>query len=131
MELIERPTWDEYFLLIARTVALRADCLRARHGAVIVKDNRIVATGYNGSPSGGPSCLAGECPRAHSNVESLSDYANCFALHAEQNAVAYAARSETEQATIYITGEPCDMCAKLIEAAGISRIVYPGLLDAS
>lgn len=125
-----RPGWDLYFLDIARMVAARADCRRARHGCVIVgADRRIVATGYNGSPSGGASCLAGECPRGlipRDELASLSpDYSNCIALHAEQNAVAYASRAETVGATAYITGAPCDMCSKLLAAAGIVRVVTP------
>lgn len=125
-----RMSWDEYFLVIAEAVAYRADCRRARHGAVIVKRNRIVATGYNGSPPGGPSCLAGECPRGLLNDKELRhnapDYSDCIALHAEQNAIAYANRSDTEGATIYIAGgkAPCDGCAKLIAAAGIERVVW-------
>lgn len=123
-----RPSWDEYFLAIAQVVATRADCRRARHGAVIVKNHRIVATGYNGGPSGGRSCLAGQCPRGLLSKEELpsnhADYSNCIALHAEANAIAYAHGSATAGATIYITGPPCDMCAKLIRAAGIGTVVH-------
>lgn len=125
----ERPSWDDYFAAIAVAVSARADCRRAKHGAVIVKDQRIVSTGYNGSPPGGPSCLAGECPRGLLSKSDLApntpDYSNCIALHAEQNAVAYANRADTLHATIYVTGEPCDACLKLIAAAGIVRVVYP------
>lgn len=125
----ERPTWDDYFLEIALAVSKRADCTRAQHGAVIVKNHRIVSTGYNGSVAGGPSCRAGQCPRGRLSHEQLAhnvpDYSNCVALHAEQNAIAYASHAETEGATIYITGKPCDMCAKLIAAAGIVRTVVP------
>src|SRR5262249_39224816 len=120
----DRPDWDEYFSMLARAVSVRADCRRARHGAVIVKDHRIVATGYNGSPAGGPWCLAGECPRGL-QAQSSPDYSNCIALHAEQNAIAYANHADTEGATIYITRKPCDMCMKLIVAAGIVDVVYP------
>lgn len=122
-----RPAWDEYFLGLAVAVSQRADCRRARHGAVIVgPDHRVVSTGYNGGPPGGPSCLAGECPRAFSNVPPLTpDYSNCIALHAEQNAIAFADHSRTKGATIYITGTSCDMCTKLIRAAGITRVVTP------
>lgn len=120
-----RPSWDTYFLTIARAVAARADCRRAQHGAVITRHNRIIATGYNGSPSGGASCLAGECPRGLLSGDELAhnsaDYSNCVALHAEQNAIAYA-RERGD--TIYITGAPCDMCGKLIKAAGIGRVVH-------
>lgn len=125
----DRPGWDAYFLGIASAVAARADCRRARHGAVIVKDRRIVSTGYNGSPSGGPSCLAGECPRGLLSLVELppgGSYENCVALHAEQNAIAWANRADTAGATAYITGEPCDMCAKVLRAAGVSRVVVPG-----
>ena len=124
-----RPGWDAYFLGIARSVAARADCRRAQHGAVIVNDRRIVSTGYNGSPSGGASCLAGECPRGLITKADLppntADYSNCIALHAEQNAIAYASRADTFGAVIYITGPPCDMCSKLIAAAGIADVIYP------
>lgn len=126
----ERPPWDLYFLQITSAVSARADCRRAQHGAVIVKEHRIVATGYNGAPSGAGSCLDGDCPRGLLSVEELShlsaDYSNCISLHAEQNAIAYASRADTQDATIYITGAPCDMCTKLIRAAGIVRLVWPG-----
>lgn len=121
----DRPGWDAYFLAIAASVSARADCTRAQHGAVIVKDRRIVSTGYNGSPAGGASCLAGECPRGRLSKDELpsnhADYSNCIALHAEQNAIAY---TREHGDTIYITGEPCDMCSKLIKAAGIERVVH-------
>jgi dCMP deaminase len=125
-----RPDWDTYFLNIAEAVATRADCRRAQHGAVIVKNNRIISTGYNGSPPGGKSCLAGECPRGLLSQEQLAhlsaDYTNCIALHAETNAVAFASGADTAGATIYIAGghAPCDMCSKLLSAAGITRVVY-------
>jgi len=123
----DRPDWDDYFLALATAVSARADCTRAQHGAVIVgTDRRVVSTGYNGGPSGGASCLEGECPRAFSDVPSLTpDYSNCIALHAEQNAIAYADYGRTHGGTIYITGQPCDMCVKLIRAAGIERVVTP------
>jgi dCMP deaminase len=122
-----RPDWDEYFFGIARAVAARADCRRAQHGAVVVRDRRIIATGYNGSVPGGPSCLAGECPRGLKSKEEVpsnhADYSDCHALHAEQNAVAHAA-GDLQGATIYITGRPCDMCGKLCAAAGLT-VRYP------
>lgn len=123
-----RPDWDEYFLNICKAVAQRADCRRAQHGCIIVRSNRIVSTGYNGSPSGGPSCLAGECPRgllSNEECASLSSYENCVALHAEQNAIAYSNRADCTDATLYVTGPQCDMCEKLTRAAGIRRIVWP------
>lgn len=132
----ERPDWDTYFLNIAEAVALRGDCQRARVGVVIVDPSqRIVATGYNGTPSGGASCLAGDCPRAVSGVPgNTPDYSNCIALHAEQNAVAYATWHQTRGGTAYLSGGklPCDMCWKLLLAAGVVRIVsHRGALDAN
>lgn len=125
---VTRPPWDEYFLSIAKAVAARADCRRVQHGCVITKENRIVSTGYNGGPAGGLSCLAGDCPRGRlsdAECRSLSSYENCVALHAEQNAIAYADGSDTRGATLYVTGPQCDMCAKLAQAAGIIRVVIP------
>lgn len=128
---MNRPDWNEYFLGICQAVLARADCVRAQHGAVITKHNRIVSTGYNGGPSGGPSCLKGECPRGQLSYEQLGgfekgnhDYSNCISLHAETNAIAYANRHDTQGGTIYIDAAPCDMCLKLIRAAGIVRVVY-------
>lgn len=126
-----RPDWDTYFLTISRTVALRADCRRAQHGCLIVKDRRIVSTGYNAAPSGGPSCLAGECPRGLLSQEELPSlggggYDGCVAQHAEGNAIAFASHVDTQGSTIYITGEPCIGCWKNIQSAGIVRAVWPG-----
>lgn len=123
---MSRPDWDTYFLTIARVVAARGDCTRARHGAVIVRDNRVIATGYNGTAPGSPlSCLAGDCPRAQSAVPHLTpDYSNCISSHAEHNAIAFARYEEMRGATLYLTGPPCDSCTKLICAAGIARIVH-------
>lgn len=124
-----RPDWDEYFLEICKAVSLRADCRRAQHGCIIVKDRRIVATGYNGSPSGQGSCLNGECPRGlltNEECRSLSSYENCISLHAEQNAIAYCSWDSSRGATLYVTGKQCDMCRKLAQAAGIKRVIWPG-----
>lgn len=128
----ERPTWDEYFLSIAATVATRADCTRRRVGAVIVRENRIMATGYNGGRPGGASCLKGQCPRGQMSKTEVvpgSSYdtgaGSCIALHAEQNAVMYCGLEERKGATIYITDEPCDGCARFIGGSGITRIWTP------
>jgi dCMP deaminase len=127
---MRRPDWDSYFLDIARAVAARADCRRAQHGCVLVDgERRIVSTGYNGSPHGGPSCLAGDCPRGLKSPDDVAhnhgDYSDCIALHAEQNAVAYADRSRTGGGTAYITGAPCDMCGKVLMAAGVAVVRWP------
>ncbi|MDQ3573652.1 MAG: deaminase [Actinomycetota bacterium] len=121
-----RPDWDEYFLGVAQAVAARADCRKRQFGAVIVKDRRIMSTGYNGSPPGGKSCLAGECPRAFA-TDDERHYENCIALHAEQNAIAWCGRHDSLGATLYLNEPrwPCDMCSKLIKAAGILWVVTP------
>lgn len=128
-----RPDWDEYFLLIAEAVALRADCTRRKVGAVIVDQyHRIVATGYNGAYPGGPSCLAGQCPRgrmSHEEVALGSSYdsgpGSCVALHAEQNAVMYASMDQRVRGTIYSTEEPCDGCWRMLAGSGVQRVVWP------
>lgn len=136
-----RPDWDRYFLGIARAVAARSDCRRAKVGAVIVDTgNRIVSTGYNGVRAGEPGCLDGACPRGQLSTQDCppgTEYSNCISFHAEVNALLYSDRSRHEDGTIYITREPCDWCWKLIRASGIRFIVYhshaegyySGLLD--
>ena len=119
-----RPTWDAYFLSIAIAVSARADCQRRRHGAVIVdRFNRVIATGYNGTPPGDErSCIGGDCPRALSDApHNEGTYDDCIALHAEQNAIANAAR-DMRGGRIFVTGEPCGMCSKLVAAAGLTAV---------
>lgn len=118
-----RPNWTSYFLTIAEAVALRSDCERSKVGAVVVKDRRIRSTGYNGAPAGKPGCES--CPRRTSGVVPGSDYSNCVAVHAEANALLYCDRSDLIGATLYITREPCYACRKLIEGAGVSKVVTP------
>ena len=125
-----RPTWHEHFLDVAQTVSKRADCSRRKVGAVLVKNNRIRATGYNGSPPGKPGCLTdGACPRAKSDVLYGSSYDTgpgaCIAIHAEQNAILYSTPEERDGATLYITDVPCDGCRRLISGSGIKRVVFP------
>jgi dCMP deaminase len=124
---LKRPNWDEYYLGIAKAVSARGDCIRRQHGAVIVKNHKIVSTGYNGAPPGSEkSCGAtGQCPR---NLDptakhSQGEYDRCWATHAESNALLRASWEEMQGATIYITGEPCSGCSKLIASAGIARSV--------
>lgn len=121
-----RLTWDEYFLGIAAAVSRRADCSRRQVGAVVVRDRRIVSTGYNGSPPGGASCLQGECPRAASDVLPGSSYdtgpGSCVAVHAELNALLYAGVDGCKGSTLYCTDKPCDGCSKIIKASGIEVV---------
>lgn len=121
-----RPSWDSYFAEITWVVAKRSTCIRATHGAVIVKDRRILATGYNGAPSGTDHCTElKECYRQKMNIPSGQQYERCRALHAEQNAILQCARHgvSTIGASIYITDTPCELCAKQIFAAGIIEVV--------
>jgi len=123
---MERPSWDEYFMGIAELTAQRSTCLRRQVGAVIVQDKHLVATGYNGAPKGLPHCadLSG-CLREQLGVPSGERHELCRALHAEQNAIIQAATSglSIEGATIYITHQPCVICAKMIINAGIRKII--------
>lgn len=127
-----RPDWDTYYLGFAQAAAARADCTRRKVGAVIVLGDRIVSSGYNGAPAGKPGCLsAGACPRGRMSKTEVvpgSSYDTgsgaCIALHAEQNAILRAGL-HCRGATLYITDEPCDGCARFIEGSGIIRVVFP------
>jgi dCMP deaminase len=121
-----RTDWDHYFLNIARETATRSNCVRRKHGAVIVKNRRISSTGYNGPPSGHPHCDEGACPRADTESPSGWGYDTCIAIHAEANAILYSSPVEREGASVYITGVPCFTCAKLIANSGITEVVASG-----
>ena len=122
-----RPNWDEYFMDFAVLTARRSTCLRRQVGAVIVQDKHIIATGYNGAPRGIAHCgeRPGGCLRKELGVPSGEKHELCRALHAEQNAIIQAATlgQSVEGGTIYITHQPCAICAKMIINAGIERIV--------
>lgn len=130
-----RPDWDNYYLGIVQAVAVRADCTRRKIGALIVDyNNRPLGQGYNGAPPGKPGCLSmGACPRGRMSKNEVlpgSSYdtgaGSCIAVHAEINAILDAGgRRACLGATLYITDKPCDGCARIIEAAGIVRVVYP------
>jgi dCMP deaminase len=127
LELImTRPSWDEYFMEIAHLVKKRATCLRRQVGAVIVKDKNILATGYNGAPSGIDHCLERGCLREQLGIPSGERHEICRGLHAEQNAIIQAAKHGTsiEGATLYCTNQPCGICAKMIINAGVKQIIY-------
>ena len=132
---MERPSWDEYFMGMAELTSERSTCLRRKVGAVIVVDKRIVATGYNGAPKGLPHCEElGGCLREKLGVPSGQRHELCRALHAEQNAIIQAAvmGNSINGASIFVTHQPCSICAKMIINAGIKRIVvrngYPDKL---
>ena len=136
-----RISKDDYYLNIANAVSLRSTCLRRQYGAVIVKNDEIIATGYNGSSRGETNCcdIHTECPRKNKSHNS-GDYSDCPAVHAEQNALLSAARTNTLNATLYLFGNefdenntlrpienivPCPICERMIRNAGIKRIVTP------
>ena len=121
-----RPDWDTYFLEIARVVASRSNCTRRQVAAVIVKDQRIISTGYNGTPRGVTNCFEGGCPRAHSDAASGSELGNGICNHAEENAIIQAAYHgiSVKDATLYCTLSPCLLCAKMIINAGIKSVIY-------
>jgi dCMP deaminase len=135
-----RPSWDEYFVEIARQVATRSTCLRRSVGAVTVRDKRILSTGYNGAPRGVAHCDEAGCLREKLGIPSGQRQEICRGLHAEQNAIIQAALHgvSVEGGTIYVTHQPCITCAKMIINSGIVRVVcansYPddfsrGMLD--
>lgn len=127
MEQVEhRPSWDEYFMKLATEVATRTTCLRRGVGAIIVKDRRILATGYNGPPTGLAHCAETGCLRQQLGVPSGQRHEICRGLHAEQNAIIQAARYgiNITEAAIYITTQPCVVCAKMLINAGITEIIY-------
>lgn len=132
---LTRPAWDEYFMEMAEVVRKRSTCLRRGVGAVIVLDNRIMATGYNGVPVGIEHCDVRGCLREELNVPSGERHELCRGLHAEQNAIIQAAYLGQSIAggTLYCTTQPCVICAKMLINAGIRRIVireaYPDELS--
>lgn len=121
-----RPEWDSYFLEITNVVKKRSTCLRRQVGALIVKDNHILATGYNGVPSKISHCSETGCLRKQLNVPSGERHELCRGLHAEQNAIIQAAHHGTsiKDSTLYTNTKPCSICTKMIINAGIKRIVY-------
>ena len=153
MTTLTRPGFDDWALLLAAAVSVRGDCTRQQVGAVILDSrNRVVSTGYNGAPPGGPSCLAGQCPRGRHYLAARLDASSaamcacgapwpctlavapgssydsgpglCHALHAEQNCIIWADPSRLPGATIAVTDEPCTGCARMIAGTGIARAVW-------
>jgi dCMP deaminase len=123
----ERLSWDQYFMTITRQVAERSTCMRAKVGAVIVRDKSILATGYNGAPAGMPHCTEVGCLVYQSRTPNGETEENCFrTIHAEMNAIAQAAKngSSIKEASIYITHTPCIHCLKVLVNTGIKNIFY-------
>jgi dCMP deaminase len=123
---MQRPSWDQYFMDITRLVANRTTCLRRQVGAILVKERNILATGYNGVPSGISHCDVAGCLREKLKVPSGERHELCRGLHAEQNAIIQAARHgvNIDGSTLYCTTMPCIICTKMLINAGITRVVY-------
>jgi len=123
-----RPGWDAYFMGIAHLVAQRSTCLRRKVGALVVKDRRILATGYNGTPSGIRHCSEVGCLRAKKNIPSGERHELCRGLHAEQNVLLQASLHgvSLQGSALYVTNQPCLICAKMIINAGIKEVVIAG-----
>lgn len=130
-----RPDKDTYYLKIAESVLERSTCLRRRYGAVIINNDEIVSTGYNGAPRGEKNCVdCGYCYREANNIPKGERYEACVSVHAEQNAIISASRKETLGGTIYIVGKeknnsyadgtPCLICSRMIKNAGIENVIY-------
>lgn len=122
----DRPSWEAYFMNITALVAKRSTCRRRAVGAVLVKDKRILSTGYNGAPSGLAHCLDVGCMREQLNVASGERHELCRGIHAEQNAIIQAAYHgvSIKGADLFCTNMPCSICAKMVINAGIKRIYY-------
>ena len=121
-----RPGWDQYFMDIARVTAARSNCIKRKVAALIVRDRRIISTGYNGTPRGTKNCNEGGCPRCNSLAPSGTNLADCFCSHGEENAIVQAAYHGVQltRSTLYTTYAPCLLCAKMIINSGISEVVY-------
>jgi dCMP deaminase len=126
----KRPSWGEYFMMLAEVVKKRADCTRRKVGAIVVKDSRIITTGYNGTPNKVKNCTDGGCARCKrrdkKEIEWFEYEESCICIHAEQNAIIQAAYigTSTRDAIVYSTTNPCSSCAKMLINAGVVKLVY-------
>jgi dCMP deaminase len=121
-----RPSWDEYFMNIAKVVAMRGNCMKRKIAAIIVKDRQVVSTGYNGTPRGAKNCNEGGCPRCNGMAQSGTALDECLCCHGEENAITQAAYHGTslKGTTLYTTYAPCLLCTKMIINSGIAEVVY-------
>lgn len=126
MSRFSRPDWDEYFMSIAKVVAMRSNCMKRKVAAIIVKDKRVISTGYNGTPRGAKNCNEGGCPRCNGMAVSGTALDECLCSHGEENAITQAAYHGTslKGSTLYSTFAPCLQCTKMIINSGIQEVVY-------
>ncbi|MBI4455656.1 MAG: AAA family ATPase [Acidobacteria bacterium] len=122
----KRPDWDTYFMRIAQVTALRSNCIKRKVAAVIVRDRRVISSGYNGTPRGTKNCYEGGCPRCNSTTDSGASLEECLCSHGEENAITQAAYHgvSVKGATLYTTFAPCLLCTKMIINSGIAEVVY-------
>ena len=123
---VQRPSWDQYFMNIAKVVASRSNCIKRKVAAIIVKDKRVISTGYNGTPRGTRNCNEGGCPRCNSLATSGTNLEECLCSHGEENAIVQASYHgvSVKDAIIYTTFAPCLQCAKMIINSGIREVIY-------
>jgi dCMP deaminase len=123
---VQRPSWDEYFMNIAKVVASRSNCIKRKVAAIIVRDKRVISTGYNGTPRGTRNCNEGGCPRCNSMAASGTALDECLCSHGEENAIVQASYHgvSLKDAIIYSTFAPCLQCAKMIINSGIREVIF-------
>src|SRR5205823_874936 len=123
---VQRPSWDEYFMNIAKVVASRSNCMKRKVAAIIIRDKRVVSTGYNGTPRGTRNCNEGGCPRCNSLAISGTALDECLCSHGEENAIVQASYHgvSLKDAIIYTTFAPCLQCSKMIINSGIREVIY-------
>jgi len=121
-----RPSWDEYFMKIAKVVASRSNCMKRKVAAIIVIDGRIISTGYNGTPRGTTNCNEGGCPRCNAFSPSGQGLSECYCSHAEENAIVQASYHgiSIKDSSLYSTFSPCLLCTKMIINSGLKEVVY-------
>jgi len=126
--MIERPSYDDYFIEMAYIVSKRSTCIRRKVGAILVKDKHILSTGYNGAPKGHKHCSIMGCLREKTNVPSGERHEICRGLHAEQNVIIQAAvfGIQIKNSVLYCTNTPCVVCAKMLINAGVKEIIFSG-----
>lgn len=125
-----RPSWDSYFMDIARLTSTRSNCIKRKVGCIIVKDNRIISLGYNGTPTGIRNCFEGGCDRCSNRSNSCGMNLDiCMCLHAEENAMLFVDKSTLSGSSLYVTLFPCVGCSKRIIQCGITEIVYDSVYN--
>lgn len=127
MKEFNRPSWEEYFMTIAQLTSERSNCIKRKVGCIIVKDNRILSLGYNGTPRGTLNCFEGGCKRCFEQKEGNTSGHKldlCMCLHAEENAMLYISQNDLKDATIYVTLMPCISCVKKIIQCQIRQVYY-------